>query len=189
MSNGKEFTNGGLILGIMVTLLLANLGLFYRMNQLQSQVIEVLAPFQIPKGLEEGITAPSFILRDLTDKSISLDTLLEGNLTQNDLLLVFSSTSCSACQEFWPVLNQFHKNYPNQKIVMISRGSIEDSSMMANKQGFDFQILQSDEKTEQSYKIPGTPYLYLVSKEKVINFAGFSNDLSQIESTISDVLN
>lgn len=76
MSNGKEFTNGGLILGIMVTLLLANLGLFYRMNQLQSQVIEVLAPFQIPKGLEEGITAPSFILRDLTDKSISLDTLL-----------------------------------------------------------------------------------------------------------------
>lgn len=87
------------------------------------------------------------------------------------------------------MLNQFHKNYPNQKIVMISRGSIEDSSMMANKQGFDFQILQSDEKTEQSYKIPGTPYLYLVSKEKVINFAGFSNDLSQIESTISDVLN
>lgn len=49
-----------MLMGIVILLMVANLALFVRMNQLQRQVIHSLAPFQRPTGLHQGAKAPFF---------------------------------------------------------------------------------------------------------------------------------
>ncbi len=74
-----------LLMGIVCLLMVANLGLFLRMNQLQNQVIETLKLFQPPRGLEVGSQAPPFQLKDTHDKTVSLQ-----DMSGESILLVFS---------------------------------------------------------------------------------------------------
>jgi peroxiredoxin len=169
------------MMGIIAVLFLANLGLYIRMNQLQIQVIEALQPFQPPKGLEIGTKAPTFRSNDLVNQEVSLNDFVGGKV-----LLVFSSTTCSSCQQFWPTLTKFKQSHPNLNFLMISKGTPEESQGMIKAQNFDFPVIPWEESVADSYKVPGVPYFYVLDETQKIIFAGFGDELDKSDAVLED---
>lgn len=66
-----------MLMGIVILLMAANVGLFLRMNQLQREVLAALKPYQEltrgPSGLEVGAPAPPFSLRNTEGESVLAD--------------------------------------------------------------------------------------------------------------------
>lgn len=87
------------LISISLLMLVTNVGMFVRMNQFQQQVLTALQPFHIPMGLRTGENAPNFHLDTLTSERISLQ-----DYKGSTVLLVFSSITCPACQQFYPEL-------------------------------------------------------------------------------------
>jgi len=102
-----------LLTGIVLLLMVAIIGLFLRMNQLQREVLaalEPLRPAQPPAGLSPGTQAPAFTLPDLSGQSVSLEALAGRRV-----LLAFASPRCPACREV------------NDEREMADAGSLRDA--------------------------------------------------------------
>jgi len=122
---GESRTEGLLLLltGIVFLLMVAIIGLFLRMNQLQREVLAALEPLRPAphlSGLSPGTEAPAFTLPDLSGQSISLETLAGRRV-----LLAFASPRCPACREMYPHLRAFAEAHPEVAVVMISLGTYD----------------------------------------------------------------
>jgi len=171
-----------LLMGIVILLMVAIIGLFLRMNQLQSQVLAALGSLQamrMPEGLEIGMKAPDFTLPDTSGQMVSLD-----DFAGQRVLLAFSSTQCPGCIETWPHLRAFSGREKDVQVVMISRGSAEENRRLAEEQGFDFPVLSWDDAVARDYQVPGTPFFYVIDENGVIANADFANTLEQMEALV-----
>jgi methylamine dehydrogenase accessory protein MauD len=171
-------------MGIVILLMIAIIGLFIRMNQLQSQVLAALAPLRIEvagqeMGLEIGTEAPDFTLPDTAGRMVSLD-----DFAGRRVLLAFSSPRCPACREMYPHLKAFSEDREDVQVVMISLGSAEENRQLREKQGFGFPVLTWDDKVAQDYEVPGTPFFYVIDGEGVITSKGFANTLEQLKQLV-----
>lgn len=167
-----------LLMGIVILLMVANLGLFLRMNRLQSEVLVALVASQARelKGLEIGTQAPNFNLVDTEGRTISL-----VDLAGQRVLLVFSSTRCSVCKEMYPHLRAFDQSRQDVRMLMISLGSSEENRQLVEDQDFGFPVLAWEEAVAEKYQVPGTPFFYLVDEQGVIAGADFANTVEQLE--------
>ena len=175
-----------MLMTIVILLMVAIVGLFLRMNQLQREVLVVLAssPMGAPeeRGLGIGTEAPDFALRDTNGAMVSL-----GDFAGQKVLLAFSSTHCSACKEIYPHLRAFSESREDVQVMMISRGSAEESRQLVQAQGFAFPVLPVldwDAPVMLDYQVPGTPFFYVIDGEGVIANAGFANTLGQLEALV-----
>lgn len=173
-----------LLMGIVILLMMANLGLFLRMNQLQGEVLAALAPLQMgatgqEKGLEVGTRAPNFALSDTAGQVVSLEAF-----AGQEVLLAFSSTHCPGCIEAWPHLQAFSQREKDVQVVMVSRGSAQENRQLVTEQGFGFPVLAWDDAIARDYQVPGTPFFYVIDEEGVIVNAGFANTLEQMEALV-----
>jgi len=168
-----------MLMSIVILLLVMNLGLFLRMNQLQSQVIQALQSFQRPTGLTAGTQAPPFSLADVNGKTVSLQ-----DFSGQRVLLAFSATACPACQQMYPALRRFHESHPDIALLMISRGSSEENRRLVQNEGLTFPILAWEDDVVKAYQVPGTPYFYVVDDQGVIAAQGFANSLEQLEEMV-----
>lgn len=168
-----------ILMGVVITLMMMNIGLFLRMNQLQSQVIQSLAPiqgaFNPPEGLVAGVQAPPFHLTDTEGQSVSR-TGYDGE----SLLLVFSSTTCPACQDKYSMLKAFNERHPNFAFLMISEGSVEANQAMVQEQGFEFPVLNWQDEVAEAYQVPGTPHFYLI-EDGIVTYSGFIASVDEME--------
>jgi len=127
-----------LLTGIVLLLMVAIIGLFLRMNQLQREVLaalEPLRPAQPPAGLSPGTQAPAFTLPDLSGRSVSLEALAGRRV-----LLAFASPHCPACREMYPHLRAFAEAHPEVAVVMISLGTGEENRAVAEAYGLAFPV-------------------------------------------------
>ncbi len=171
-----------LLTGIVLLLMVAIIGLFLRMNQLQREVLAALKPLrrvERPEGLPVGTRAPSFSLPDLSGRSVSLE-----DFAARRLLLVFGSPQCPACQEMYPHLRAFAEGHPEVAVVMVSLGTAEESRRVAEEQGFGFPVLMGDEAVVQAYRVPGVPFAYGIDGEGVIRSGGFAGTQEEIEALV-----
>ena len=172
-----------MLMGIVILLMVAIIGLFIRMNQLQSRVLAALGPLQAgvgqQMGLEVGAQAPDFTLPDATGQMVSLE-----DFAGQRVLLAFSSTHCRACMEMYPHLRAFSESQPDVQVVMISQGSTEENRQLAQVQGFAFPVipvLDWGDRVMVDYQVPGTPFFYVIDREGVIASRGFANTLEQLK--------
>ncbi|MEA3339203.1 MAG: redoxin domain-containing protein, partial [Chloroflexota bacterium] len=176
-----------MLMGVVILLMVAIVGLFVRMNQLQCEVLAALEPLQTmrgPQGLEIGTEAPAFTLPDTTGQMVAL-----GDFAGQKVLLVFSSMKCPACAEVWPHLKTFGERVGDVQVVMISHGTVEENRQLMEDQGFDFPILPIltwDDGVFKDYQVPGTPFFYVIDGEGVIAKAGFAGTLEQLEALAAD---
>lgn len=173
-----------MLMGVVILLMVANIGLFLRMNQLQREVLAALEPLQAvkePQGLEVETEAPAFTLPDTTGQMVSL-----GDFARQKVLLVFSSIQCPACVEIFPYLKTFSESEGDVQVVMISRGSAEENRQLVEEQSFDFPVLTWEDAVARDYQVPGTPFFYVVDGEGVIANAGFASTLEQLEALAAD---
>ncbi|MFQ6100842.1 MAG: redoxin domain-containing protein [Anaerolineae bacterium] len=171
-----------MLMGVVIPLMIAIVGLFVRMNQLQREVLAALEPLQGmrgPQGLEIGTEAPAFTLPDAAGQMVAL-----GDFAGQKLLLTFSSIQCPHCAEMYPHLKAFSQEADRIQVVMISRGSADENWQLVEEQGFGFPVLTWDDAVAQDYQVPGTPFFYVIDGEGVIANAGFAGTLEQLEALV-----
>jgi len=171
-----------LLTGIVLFLMVAIIGLFLRMNQLQREVLaalEPLRPAQPPAGLSPGTQAPAFTLPDLSGRSVSLEALAGRRV-----LLAFASPHCPACREMYPHLRAFAEEHPEVAVVMISLGTPEENRAVAEEYGLAFPVLEGSGEVLTAYRMPGVPFFYGVGEDGVILSAGFASTQEQMEALV-----
>jgi methylamine dehydrogenase accessory protein MauD len=177
-----------MLMGIVILLMVAIIGLFLRMNQLQREVLAAVVPLRVEairrdsRGLEIGTQAPDFTLPDTAGQMVSLD-----DFAGQRVLLAFSSTHCRACTEMYPHLKAFSESQPDVQVVMISHGSAEENRQLLEARGFAFPVLPLsvwDDEAMVDYQVPGTPFFYVIDGEGVITNANFANTLEQLEALV-----
>jgi methylamine dehydrogenase accessory protein MauD len=187
MTESKVNVLLSMLMGIVILLMVAIIGLFLRMNRLQQAVLGAMVSAQVgvmeqEMGLEVGTEAPDFTLPDTNDSTVSL-----GDFAGQRVLLAFSSTHCSACKETYPHLKVFSESREDVQVVMISEGSAEENQQLVQAQGFAFPVLPVsgwDDEVMLDYQVPGVPFFYVIDGEGVIANADFANTLEQLEALV-----
>jgi methylamine dehydrogenase accessory protein MauD len=170
------------LMAIVILLMVAIAGMFFRMTQLQREVLAAIEPFQMmkgPKGPEVGTQAPDFTLPDTEGRLVGL-----AGLAGQRVLLAFSSTQCPGCTEMYPHLKAFSEGHQDIRVTMVSRGTVEENHRLVEEQGFAFPVLTWEDAVAGEYQVPGTPFFYAIDEEGVIVNAGFANTLEQIEALV-----
>lgn len=163
-----------ILMVVVLLLLLVTIGLFWRVNQMQREVTDALAPLRRPTPLAAGVPAPDFRLSTADGQTYTLQ-----DSAGRQLLLVFSSVTCPPCQQMYPALAQLHARHPDVTVLLISRGSVEENRRLAADQGFTFPVVQWQDQTVRDYHVPGTPFFYLIDARGVI--VGSSFVISDVE--------
>ena len=172
-----------MLMGVVILLMAAIVGLFIHMNQLRGEVLTALEPLRAmrgPQGLDIGTQAPAFTLTATAGQKVSLN-----DFAGQWVLLVFSSTQCPACTEMWPHLKTFSEREEGIQTVMISHGTADENRQLVEEQGFDFPVLAWDDAVVREYQIPGTPFFYVIDQEGMIANAGFANTPEQLEALVA----
>lgn len=164
-----------MLLIVTVALMVAILGIFIRVNQLQAAVIQAFGPQTAQEGLAIGSRAPSFSLRARSGEEVSSE-----GLKGRPFLLIFAAPSCTFCQQMYPELAGFRASHRPLSIVMLSRGSEAENDALVQKYGFDFPVLAWSDEVAADYRVMGTPFLCYVDSAGNIEKAGYADLLKEI---------
>jgi peroxiredoxin len=130
-------------------------------------------------GLKAGTPAPSFRLPRLDGGELAL-----ADLRGSRVLLVFSDPHCGPCEALAPQLEQAHREHPELRVVMISRGAPLDNRAKAKEHGLTFPVvLQQQWEISRRYAMFATPIAYLIDEAGVI-----THDVAVGEEAIQKLL-
>ena len=128
------------------------------------KVLSLLLIIVFAFGQEKHL--PQVKLKDLKNKSQSLDMLVEGNLT----LINFWATFCVPCRKEMKHLKRFHKTYADQNVQIIGI-AIDDSrtvgrvKSMVKSQALDYTILlDTEQKLYKNFNTSALPFSILVDQ-------------------------
>jgi peroxiredoxin len=118
-------------------------------------------------GLKAGTLAPDFRLPRLDGRGdLALSELRGGRV-----LLVFSSPHCGPCNALAAELEKFHREQPEMKLVMISKGEPKENRAKVKEHGLTFPIvLQQQWEVSRRYAMFATPIAYMVDHAGVISY-------------------
>ncbi len=190
-----------MLMGIVILLMVAIIGLFVRMNQVHQEVLAAAAPLkslaqnqvELMKqssqtahgtGLEIGIDAPPFVLTDTLGSQISLT-----DFAGKPLVLVFSSPQCSSCVEMWPELDKFSHSRKDVQVAMILLGTQEEAQRVAQTNSFNFPVLYVSEMQQEvahNYQINSVPFAYMIDEVGVIINAGYVHTENEMMTLVVD---
>lgn len=171
-----------LLMATVVVLLVANLGLFLRVNQFQERVLRAVEGVAVasgpalPAGLEAGTPAPAVSLQTPAGDPVSLD-----DFQGSPVLVMFSSVSCPACQEMVPELSRFEARNPDLPLLVISRGTPDENRALVADNGLGATVAQWEDEVARRYRVPGTPFFYFVDAGGVIRRSGFAISAAELE--------
>jgi thiol-disulfide isomerase/thioredoxin len=90
-------------------------------------------------------------------------------LSGQKVLLVFSDPHCGPCQTLAPQLEQLHREHPELRVVMISRGEPRDNRAKVKQFKLTFPIvLQQHWEVSRRYAMFATPIGYLIDERGLI---------------------
>jgi peroxiredoxin len=120
---------------------------------------------KIPRnGLKAGTPAPLFRLPRLDGGELALE-----DLRGSRVLLVFSDPHCGPCDALAPQLEQWHRDHPDIRVVMISRGEPKENRSKVKKHGFTFPVvLQQQWEISRRYAMFATPIAYPIDETGII---------------------
>ena len=140
--------------------------------------ILIAASFALAE-LKVGDEAPTFFVRDLTEKSFFLSDTLKLN---KPTVFSFFATWCIPCREEIPVLDSVRQQFPNMKFYLIDvsglntngKAMIEDSLMVSKMINFlkvDMLVLMDIYgKTAEKYNVKELPTLIVIDPKGMISY-------------------
>jgi thiol-disulfide isomerase/thioredoxin len=85
------------------------------------------------------------------------------------VLLVFSDPECGPCDELAPHLEQFHRQGPNVRTLVVSRRDAEANRKKVEHLGLTFPVvLQRSWEVSLRYGMFATPIAYLIDEQGVL---------------------
>jgi peroxiredoxin len=116
-------------------------------------------------GLRSGTVAPDFRLPRLDGRG----DLALSDLRGSRVLLVFSSPGCGPCNTLAPQLEQFHRDYPELEVVMISKGEPKENRVKVKEHGLTFPVvLQQQWEISRRYAMFATPIAYFIDERGIV---------------------
>ncbi len=173
------------LLIITILLMIAIIGLFIQMNQLQNKVIAQLSAQEFEGqeiGIKLGTEVPELELFNLAGDKVTL-----RDFRGDWVLLGFTSINCSVCGTTYPHIKEFNESREDVQIVLVSQGSYEETKKMVRDQGFSFPVLILDDnefEVIQKFQVPGTPFFYLIDKNGEVRSLGFVNTQEHINQMV-----
>ena len=143
--------------------------------------IKTYEPEKTVPLLAKGTAAPDWKLVSLKGDTVSLKQL-RGKV----LLLDFFYNSCYPCRLAIPHLQEIHKKYSEQDVVVIGIDPVDkkttDLKATLNKAGVTYTVLLSDKDLPKKYQVTGYPTIYIIDGEGKVFFAvsGFGEKLAEI---------
>ena len=122
-------------------------------------------PYTPPEPLAEGTLAPDWALPTLTS-----DTVRLADLRGKVVLLDFFYKHCAPCCAALPFLQNLHKKYKDQGVVLLGVDPIDDpvkdeiADFLA-KRGITYTVLFSERELSQTYHIAAYPTLFFIDRD------------------------
>jgi len=115
-------------------------------------------------GLRAGTAAPDFRLPRIDQDELSLE-----DFRGEQVLLVFSDPHCGPCDELAPRLQEIHRERPDLRVLVVSRGEVEANRAKAAALGLTFPIvLQRQWEISLKYAKFATPIGYLIDTQGIL---------------------
>jgi len=144
------------------------------------QLKTFMTPPPAPESIATGTIAPEFTLKDSNNQNISLANLQK----EKKKILVFSSSTCPYCEEYYPSLDKYEKEHGDEvEIIVVQAASTpEQNKKFLSDHNYNFKVLVADQKTMADYNVVGTPTTIVLDTSN--NVVG-----SMMSSTYGDLLN
>ena len=162
---------------IVIVALVAFVGSIVRFSLMEKpQIKEKVA-------IKEGTIAPSFTLKDLTGKEVSLADY-RGKL----VIIDFWATWCPPCRKELPHIQKVYDKYKDKEVIVLaitSESNIEKVKDFIEEGDYTFPILIDGRREANSaYGIRAIPMLFVLDKEGKIQHThrGYN---PEIETTLS----
>ncbi len=114
-----------------------------------------------------GKKAPSFALKSLEGKTVTLDSLLGKKILVN-----FWATWCGPCYQEHPVLKAVRKKYPNKDLEILGvvyQDNEKNVREYLKENGAPFTVLfDPDNKTGIDYGVGGVPETFFIDQRGII---------------------
>jgi peroxiredoxin len=151
----------------------------------------VIAGLLLFTGMAFGATdAPSFELKDLKVKKVSLEVLLSEN---NLLLIDFWQVGCKPCNELVAHLQDYADEYKDAGVefVIISRDTSLTLSQVEpffKSNEYTFRVLlDTDQEVSKDYGVKASPATFIINPDGEMIYRHFSYKSGQ-EKEIKDVI-
>lgn len=139
-------------------------------------------PLITDAGLPRGTAAPNFLARFADSRDIFDSS--KGGKTR---LLMFLTSTCVACRQVIPHLNEFAITHPELEVLAICSGVEEACVKLARASHLRVPLLL-DESSEISslFQVMYTPFAYLLSPGGEVVLRGVANDWRQLEGLLKE---
>ncbi len=153
----KKAIGAGILSGL---LLFAVFQHFYKADR-----PEAIEASTTSSGMDIGLVAPSFTLKNLAGEEIAL-TDYKGR----KIMLNFWATWCPPCKEEMPAMEKFYKRHSGDvEILAINLDPQNDVKAFAEKNELSFPILLDESgTTQQIYQIISIPTTFIIDEKGVI---------------------
>jgi cytochrome c biogenesis protein CcmG/thiol:disulfide interchange protein DsbE len=122
-----------------------------------------------PVAPREGFTAPDFSLTDLQGNVITL-----SQFRGQPVLVNFWTTWCPYCREEVAALEEIHRRYADQGLVVLAMNvqeKVETVAPFVQSEGLTFPILlDSDASTVRAYSTIAIPTSFFIDRRGVVSF-------------------
>ena len=171
-----------ILLSIIILQIGINTYLFSEIKSFQKEMINAINQLNTENpdadpSLKVGIEIPSFSPIDINDQPVSLEN--------KQKLMIFSATDCNYCKIMYPKLkNMMAANDLGIQVLMFSYGPVEDNKKLMEEYEFPFPVLPLSDEIGINFRVPSTPFFYLVNEENIIVAKGTFENYSQIKALI-----
>lgn len=132
-----------------------------------------------------GNAAPDFALVSLDEKTVHLSQMLD-----RPVYLCFGTTWCPDCKKEAPLLQKFHEQHPEVRVLWID--SQEDPATVKQymkQEGLTLPVVvDPDGRVAKDYMVWAVPTIYIIDTDGIIK-ARFVENLTQedLDKTLSDL--
>ena len=161
-------------------MVIAIAGTFFRVLRIEQKLGMSASTQESAVGLEISSSVPDLTLVDLDKMVFTL-----SDVVGERVLLVFSSPESVFGELYFPKLRAMEDNYPDIRIVMVSKSISSEKQALQEKYNFEFPILEWTDETAKAYKVPGVPFFYLIDEKGLVEYAGFLTNLALLEKVLS----
>jgi thiol-disulfide isomerase/thioredoxin len=119
------------------------------------------------KSQLEGKPAPDWILQDINNDSLALNSL-KGKV----VMIQFTSVSCGPCQASVPFLNLLQSEYDQNQFDFVAIEAYNQNSNVLknyrNRTNMTYRFLMSNRKVTKNYQIEAVPTFIILDEDRVI---------------------
>ena len=127
--------------------------------------LRAVAPSPVVAELEVGTPAPAFALASLHGLTVSLDELRQAG---QPILLIFTRTTCPACDSLLPDICRWQHEHVDRLVVMpVSKGGVEANLEKATPNNLVDVLLQREDEVSSAYGVQILPSGVLITDGRI----------------------